>query len=89
MGYSSDGWPFVGALPSRPNQLLIAGFTGHGMPQIFLSAKAIAEMALDDDVKFESTGVPRLYKLTQERLDSKQNAILDSWAASKLPEPKL
>ncbi|KAG8158137.1 hypothetical protein KVR01_011898 [Diaporthe batatas] len=88
MGYSSDGWPFVGPLPSRPKQLVIAGFTGHGMPQIFLAAKAVAKMALDD-VDFKSTGVPRLYELTQERLDSKQNVILESWAASKPPEPKL
>lgn len=58
------------------------------MPQIFLAAKAIAEMALND-VDFDSTGVPRLYKLTQERLDSKRNVILESWAASKPPEPKL
>lgn len=88
MGYSSDGWPFVGPIPSRSNQLVIAGFTGHGMPQIFLAAKAVAEMALND-VDFDSTGVPRLYKLTQERLDSKHNVILESWAASKPPEPKL
>lgn len=88
MGYSSDGWPYVGPVPSRPNQLIIAGFTGHGMPQIFLSAKAIAEMALDE-VNFKSTGVPRLYEVTQERLDSKRNIILESWASSKPPEPKL
>lgn len=88
MGYSSDGWPFVGPIPSRANQQVIAGFTGHGMPQIFLAAKAVAEMALND-VDFDSTGVPRLYKLTQERLDSKRNVILESWAASKPPEPKL
>lgn len=88
MGYSSDGWPFVGPVPSRPNQLVIAGFTGHGMPQIFLAAKAIAEVALDD-VDFASIAVPRLYKVTQERLDSKKNVILESWAASKPPEPKL
>lgn len=88
MGYSSDGWPFAGPIPSRSNQLVIAGFTGHGMPQIFLAAKAVAEMALND-ANFDSTGVPRLYKLTQERLDSKRNVILESWAASKPPEPKL
>lgn len=58
------------------------------MPQIFLAAKAVAEMALDD-VTFKSTGVPRLYEVTQERLDSKRNVILESWAASKPPEPKL
>lgn len=58
------------------------------MPQIFLAAKAIAEVALND-VDFASTGVPRLYNVTQERLDSKKNVILESWAASKPPEPKL
>ncbi|KAK7745789.1 hypothetical protein SLS53_002506 [Cytospora paraplurivora] len=78
MGYSSDGWPFVGQLPGRSNQFVIAGFTGHGMPQIFLSAKAIAEMAVEG-TDFENTGVPRLYELTQERLDSKKNVILESW----------
>lgn len=58
------------------------------MPQIFLAAKAIAEMALDD-VTLKSTGVPRLYEVTQDRLDSKRNVILESWAASKPLEPKL
>lgn len=87
MGYSSDGWPYVGSLPGRPNQLIIAGFTGHGMPQIFLSAKAIAEMAVEG-ADFKSTGVPRLYELTQERLDSKQNVILESWASYN-QQPKL
>lgn len=88
MGYSSDGWPFVGPLPNRPNQLVIAGFTGHGMPQIFLSAKAIAEMAVEG-ADFKGTGVPRVYEVTQERLDSKQNAVLSSWTAHTQAHAKL
>lgn len=48
------------------------------MPQIFLSAKAIAEIAVEG-TDFEKTGVPRVYELTQERLDSKKNVILESW----------
>lgn len=88
MGYSSDGWPFIGPLPGRPNQFVIAGFTGHGMPQVFLSAKGIAEMVLEG-ANFKSTGVPRVYELTQERLDSKQNAVLESWAEHNQTQPKL
>ena len=34
MGYSSDGLPHVGQIPGRQNQFVIAGFSGHGMPQI-------------------------------------------------------
>lgn len=88
MGYSSDGWPFIGPLPNRPNQFVIAGFTGHGMPQIFLSAKAIAEMAVEK-ADFKSTGVPRVYEMTQERLDSKQNVVLESWKAHSQAQAKL
>ena len=88
MGYSSDGWPYIGSLPRRPNQFILAGFTGHGMPQIFLSAKAIAEMAIEG-AAFKDTGAPRVYELTQERLDSKQNVILEGWAAYSQTQPKL
>lgn len=71
MGYSSDGFPFIGNLPGKPGQYLCAGFSGHGMPQVFLSAKAIASMIVEG-VKLENTDLPRLYRLTKERLDSKE-----------------
>lgn len=80
MGYSADSCPFVGALPGRPNQFVVAGFTGHGMPQVFLSAKSVAAMALEN-VAFSSTGVPRIYQVTEERLKSDKNVVLDGWAA--------
>lgn len=80
MGYSADNSPFIGAIPGRSNQFVVAGFTGHGMPQVFLSAKGVAAMAVDG-VDFKSTGVPRIYQVTKERLASKKNSILESWAA--------
>lgn len=80
MGYSSDGLPHVGQIPGRQNQFVIAGFSGHGMPQIFLSAKGVASMIMDN-VDYKSSGVPKLYQATQERLDSSKNTILDSWEA--------
>lgn len=88
MGYSADSCPFIGAVPGRQNQFILAGFTGHGMPQIFLAAKGIAEM-VTTNVDFASTGVPSLYKVTKERLASKKNGILDSWAAYTAPPAKL
>ena len=46
MGFSSDGVPWVGPLPHAPGQWLVAGFSGHGMPQTFLCGRAIAQMVL-------------------------------------------
>ncbi|KAF5603382.1 FAD dependent oxidoreductase [Fusarium pseudocircinatum] len=78
MGYSSDGLPHIGAVPGRRNQYMLAGFTGHGMPQIFLSAKGVASMVMEG-LSYEKTGIPKLYKASQERLDSPNNTILDTW----------
>ena len=68
MGYSMDGLPHVGAVQdSQQGQYIIAGFTGHGMPQIFLAAEGIAKM-ITQDLPFENVGLPRLFKTKSERL---------------------
>lgn len=77
MGYTTDSLPHVGRVPNKPGQLIVAGFNGHGMPQVFLSAKGIADMIVRG-VEFEDTGLPRLFKTTRERLASKENKILDA-----------
>ncbi|KAJ5173544.1 FAD dependent oxidoreductase [Penicillium coprophilum] len=77
MGYSTDGLPHVGHVPGQKDQYIIAGFTGHGMPQIFLAAEGLAKMILGD-VDFVQTGLPRLFKSTQSRLESHQNKIFAS-----------
>lgn len=84
MGYTTDSLPHVGKVPGKPGQFVIAGFNGHGMPQIFLSAKGVAQMILKG-VDFEQTGVPRIFKTAQERLDNTENEIL---GASHLVEVK-
>ncbi|KAM0542732.1 hypothetical protein ACHAPJ_012665 [Fusarium lateritium] len=78
MGYSSDGLPHVGVVPGRRNQFMIAGFSGHGMPQIFLSAKGVASMVLGE-LDYQRSGIPKIYQATQERLESPKNTVLDSW----------
>lgn len=48
MGFSRDGRPWVGAVPESlgggEGLWVCAGYTGHGMPQAALCAKAVAEM---------------------------------------------
>ncbi|CAK3862226.1 related to oxidoreductase [Lecanosticta acicola] len=80
MGYSSDGYPHVGPVPGKDGQFICGGFTGHGMPQIFLSAKAIASMVLDGK-SVEAVDLPRLYRTSRARLDSTRNTTLESWEA--------
>ena len=46
------------------------------MPIIFLAAKGIAEM-IRNDKTFEQTGLPRVYRTTEERLHSEENIILN------------
>jgi glycine/D-amino acid oxidase-like deaminating enzyme len=75
MGFSSDFMPYLGDVPDKPGQLVLAGFSGHGMPLILLSAKAIVQMVKNGRV-FEDTGVPTLFKCTKERLESTRNDIL-------------
>lgn len=76
MGYSSDGLPHVGQVPGQEGQYVLAGFTGHGMPQIFLAAEGIAKMIVGG-ANFEDTGLPRLFQSSQARLDSHKNKTLD------------
>ncbi|KAH9908420.1 FAD dependent oxidoreductase [Xylariomycetidae sp. FL2044] len=81
MGYSSDSSPWVGPLPGRRNQYILAGFSGHGMPQAFLTAKGVAAMVVDDEVGFEDSGVPRVWEVTRSRLESTRNVVLEDWEA--------
>ncbi len=37
------------------------------MPLVFLTAKGIAKM-IREDVPFEQSGIPRIFKVTEERL---------------------
>lgn len=76
MGYSADSLPHVGEVPGKPGQFIAAGFNGHGMPVVFLSGKAVAEMALKS-VTFKETGLPRLFETTGARLDPIYDDVLE------------
>lgn len=78
MGYSSDRLPRVGQVPHRPGVFIMGGFTGHGMAQIFLTAKGLAGMVRDGDA-FEEAGIPRIFRETKERLSNEENKVLSLW----------
>lgn len=42
--------PWIGRIPipNLAGQFILAGFSGHGMPVIYLAAKAVARMVLDE-----------------------------------------
>jgi glycine/D-amino acid oxidase-like deaminating enzyme len=46
MGFSNDSHPYVGRVPGEEGKWVIGGFTGHGMPRIFLCAKALVQQLL-------------------------------------------
>jgi glycine/D-amino acid oxidase-like deaminating enzyme len=72
MGYSYDSHPHIGSVPNKPGQYINAGFNGHGMPVIWLSAKGLAKM-IAHDAPFEKSGIPRLFQTSQLRIDRAQN----------------
>lgn len=73
MGYSYDSNPHVGEIPDKPGQYICAGFNGHGMPVIFLTAKGLAEI-IQTEKSFEQVNLPRIFKSTANRLQAAQEA---------------
>jgi glycine/D-amino acid oxidase-like deaminating enzyme len=88
MGYSSDGLPHVGHVPGQKDQYILAGFTGHGMPQIFLAAEGLAKMILND-VDYKQTQLPQLFESTLTRLENSQNKIFASTPGGWKPQARL
>lgn len=79
MGYSDDGFPYVGPVQDKLGQYVCAGFSGHGMPQIFLSAKSIAKMAIAGGTA-EEAGLPLPYWTSHERWSNrKEHMSSQAW----------
>ncbi|KAF7557256.1 hypothetical protein G7Z17_g822 [Cylindrodendrum hubeiense] len=77
MGYSSDFMPHIGDVPGKPGQFIIAGFSGHGMPEILLSSKGLAAM-VRDGISFEKSGLPQIFKTSKSRISSKRSLLEES-----------
>ncbi|KIX98144.1 uncharacterized protein Z520_06224 [Fonsecaea multimorphosa CBS 102226] len=85
MGFSCDGYPFVGPVPGEEGLYLAASFQGHGMVLCFLCAKAAASMIQGTDGEELKTWFPTCYRVTPERMDKKFGGRL---RASGAPEPE-
>lgn len=69
--------PWIGTIPipNLAGQFILAGFSGHGMPVIYLAAEAVARMVLDEieneeegEKKKEGEGERRKKKKTFEEM---------------------
>lgn len=67
MASTPDVLPHVGRIPGSQNKWILAGFNGAGMLQIFTLTQAIAKM-VTEEVEYEGTGLPELFKATNTRL---------------------
>ncbi|KAK9780001.1 putative FAD dependent oxidoreductase domain-containing protein [Seiridium cardinale] len=67
MGYTEDSEPHIGKVPSKEGLYICAGFNGHGMPLVLLSAKGIAKM-LTEGCDFSETAIPAIYETSERRL---------------------
>jgi glycine/D-amino acid oxidase-like deaminating enzyme len=79
MGFSRDEVPWVGPVPGMEGVFVAAGFTGHGMPNTWLSGKAVARMVSGrlggeelgvavEEARTE-TGLPGAYLVSEGRIE--------------------
>ena len=74
----------MGPIPGRSGMFIMGGFTGHGMPQIFLCGLAMAKLVVHNEA-YKDTGLPRLFEETQARLDDPRNSIREMYASVLKP----
>ncbi|KAI7202434.1 hypothetical protein KC343_g5132 [Hortaea werneckii] len=78
---SADSFPFVGPVPSREGHYIAAGFAGHGMPRILLSAAHIAPLILQSigaehtmpELAKTHPALPKPFLATGERIEDLQS----------------
>jgi glycine/D-amino acid oxidase-like deaminating enzyme len=87
MGFSKDEYPWVGKVPpelgGNPFLWMTAGFTGHGMPQANLCAKAVIGMMFGK--RQSEVYLPHEFHITIERARAAQ--MKTSWSAFPMIDP--
>ncbi|OTA59637.1 FAD dependent oxidoreductase [Hypoxylon sp. EC38] len=68
MGFSPDGFPFVGEMPGEKDLWVSSSFQGHGMVLCWMCARALTAMMKGGDDKELSSWFPGQFRLTEERL---------------------
>jgi len=78
MGYSPDGFPFVGQVPGEQEEGLwiSASFQGHGMVLCFLCARALVEMMGEKTELELGAWFPNAFRITEERMQRRFKGVL-------------
>ncbi|KAL8712252.1 MAG: hypothetical protein Q9220_003403 [cf. Caloplaca sp. 1 TL-2023] len=71
MGYSSQGFPLVGAVPHEDNLWIAASFQGSGMVLCFHVAQALVTMMMDKEQGNSLKSFPRSFRMSEDRLKHK------------------
>lgn len=72
--YTEDSEPHIGRVPDKEGLYICAGFNGHGMPLVLLSARGVVKM-LSEDCDFSETGIPAIYETSEWRLQKPASII--------------
>ncbi|MCJ1308153.1 hypothetical protein MMC25_001805 [Agyrium rufum] len=67
MGYSADGFPFVGQVPGENGLYIAASFQGSGMVLCFDTARTLA-LLMNDEAESAKKMLPECFWITEERL---------------------
>lgn len=84
MGYSADGFPFVGQVPGERGLYIAASFQGLGMVLCFHSAKALVEMMKHGDERDLDEWFPRSFRMSPARLQFKFEGRLHTKAPMEM-----
>ncbi|KAI1208134.1 FAD dependent oxidoreductase [Annulohypoxylon truncatum] len=68
MGFSPDGFPFVGEVPGEKDLWISSSFQGHGMVLCWMCARALVAMMEGGDEKELDVWFPEIFKINEERL---------------------
>lgn len=68
MGYSADGYPFVGGMPGEEDLWMSCSFQGHGMVTCWMCAKALVAMMEGRDDEDLRRWLPDAFRIREDRL---------------------
>lgn len=86
MGFSPDGFPFVGEVPGENGLWTSCSFQGHGMVLCWMCAKALVEMMEGRDGEELKVWFPDIFRITEERLTQRFQGRLDTGGEPKAAE---
>lgn len=88
MGYSPDGFPFVGEMPGSSGLWISASFQGHGMVLCWKCAEALVDMMTGEDAAEDNLDdwFPAVFRLTEERMNKRFGGRLHTSVTSASTE---